>query len=105
MIVADPLVEIVSTGKTHAFRDVISVADSLVPSEFTKCPWKLTQHGTIVYTNQDQLNGYLAAYGSMHLAKLNYAFDLLDDKLREPSLSKGVNIRLSVHDCGCSFAA
>ena len=97
MIVADPLVEIVSTGKTHAFRDVISVADSLVPSEFTKCPWKLTQHGTIVYTNQDQLNGYLAAYGSMHLAKLNYAFDLLDDKLREPSLSKGVNII----DWGC----
>ena len=82
----------------HAtFQDVISCAESLLPENVRDRPWTITQHGTAIYTSEDELNAYLASYGNMHLSKLNYAFDKLRDVLRGREFVDGMNII----DWGC----
>ena len=94
---SDAVVQILNAQAKHSMQDAIDVADKFVPAEYRNCPWKLTRHGMAVYTSQDELNGYLSAYGSMHLAKLRRAFELLEPHLRDAVMSRGVN----VIDWGC----
>ena len=91
----DALIDLLPEHAT--FQDVISCAESLLPENVRDRPWTITQHGTAIYTSQDELNAYLASYGNMHLSKLNYAFDKLRDVLRGREFVDGMNII----DWGC----
>ena len=94
---SDKLLNILSTKPGATFRDVVQIADSLVPIAFRSAPWKLTEHGTAIYTTYDQLNAYLSSYGNMHLLKVDNAFTLLKKFLNGPDFAHGANII----DWGC----
>ena len=44
-----------------------------LPYEWKSCPWGLTDHGRKVLQTETELNGYLAAYGEMHIVKCRVA--------------------------------
>ena len=63
-----------------------NAAREALPEEYRKCPWTLTCQGgsdpnNTIYTNELQLDAYLAAYVDWHKGKLARAFELLDEPL------------------------
>lgn len=44
-----------------------------LPYKWKSCPWGLTDHGRKVLQTETELNGYLAAYGEMHIVKCRVA--------------------------------
>ena len=44
-----------------------------LPYEWKSCPWGLTDHGRKVLQTETELDGYLAAYGEMHIVKCRVA--------------------------------
>lgn len=86
------------------FEDVIRQAEHLtfnvikdsarlcLPEQFRSTPWKLTKQGGsddahTIYTDELQLNAYLASYTDWHIGKLKRAFELLS-----PTLPRQVNV-------------
>ena len=44
-----------------------------LPNEWKSHPWDLTEHGRKVLQSETELDGYLAAYGEMHIVKCRAA--------------------------------
>ena len=64
--------------------NIISVANSCVPSQYQSCPWVPTDHGRKILKEEWELDCYMAAYGEMHKHKLldafqHFPFSELDD--------------------------
>lgn len=73
--------------------DIIGWAAKLcLPLEYRSEPWNRTSRGTAIYTEQLQLNAYIAAYLDWHVGKLEMAFAML------PPPPKG---KVDVVDWGC----
>lgn len=57
---------------------IANVCKSLLPTEYKNCPWRLPygdkKYGKI-FTEEDQLNGYTAAYTAWHKGKLHSTFE------------------------------
>ncbi len=72
--------------------NIKSAAVKALPAEYREKPWCITKQGgsdvdNTIYTNELQLNAYLASYTDWHKGKLERAFALL----KEP-LSRQINI-------------
>jgi len=59
------------------FEGIEKAANNALPREHKSCPWKITESGTAVYTEELVLDAYLAAYTEMHIGKLDIAFNLV----------------------------
>lgn len=75
------------------FDSIIEIAKELVPQARKEKPWVGLNHGTNVYTNESDLNCYLAAYGVMHQEKVKLALTYLS--------SGKINKPLEIIDWGC----
>lgn len=77
----------------HLTFDVIrDSANRCLPEQFREKPWSLANQGGsddahTIYTEEQQLNAYLASYTDWHIGKLNLAFKLL-----RPTLPRQVNV-------------
>lgn len=68
-----------------------------LPQQFRSCPWSLTRRGgsdvnKTIYSEELQLDAYLAAYADWHKGKLQRAFDILNDTLPR---------QMNIIDWGC----
>lgn len=52
---------------------IVEECYSRLPYEWKSRPWGLTDHGRKVLQTETELNGYLAAYGEMHIVKCRVA--------------------------------
>ncbi|MCR4922276.1 MAG: DEAD/DEAH box helicase [Bacteroidaceae bacterium] len=71
-----------------------------LPRQYRRTPWILTNQGgsddnNTIYTDELQLDAYLAAYVDWHKGKLEKAFELLDDVLPR---------QINIIDWGCGQA-
>lgn len=69
-----------------------------LPNEWKSHPWDLTEHGRKVLQSETELDGYLAAYGEMHIVKCraalqNFPCRNTDDEIRSHNFE--------VFDWGC----
>ena len=48
---------------------IVEECYSRLPYEWKSRPWGLTDHGRKVLQTETELDGYLAAYGEMHIVK------------------------------------
>lgn len=69
-----------------------------LPNEWKNHPWDLTEHGRKVLQSETELDGYLAAYGEMHIVKCkaalqNFPCRNTDDEIRRHNFE--------VFDWGC----
>ena len=69
-----------------------------LPNEWKSHPWDLTEHGRKVLQSEIELDGYLAAYGEMHIVKCraalqNFPCRNTDDEIRSHNFE--------VFDWGC----
>ena len=77
----------------HLTFDVIRESARLcLPMQFRYTPWLLANQGGsddahTIYTEEQQLNAYLASYTDWHIGKLNRAFELLS-----PTLPRQINV-------------
>jgi len=79
------------------FADVVkAAADTMTPHERATA-YRRTGHGVCVYTEEDQLNAYLVAYGEMHKLKLENVLGQID----RGSLSRLIANGVSIVDWGC----
>lgn len=83
-------------GRPSLFDAIKAAADTMSPYERASA-FKRTGHGVCVYTQEEQLNAYLVAYGEMHKAKLYSVFDGLGVKAFEAFRANGITIV----DWGC----
>lgn len=79
-----------------SFDKIIELNKQLVPEEYKSQPWAYPglNHGTAVLTNEEQLNAYIAAYGSMHQLKIN-------EVLPKLTASEFQNADIQIIDWGC----
>ena len=86
MCVCEKVIAAVSDGyrdgifslETFTLDGIASVCRSLLPLQFRNCPWKAAypdKDHTTLFTTEDQMNGYCAAYTQWHKAKLKIVFD------------------------------
>lgn len=52
---------------------IVEECYSRLPYEWKSRPWGLTDHGRRVLQTETELDGYLAAYGEMHIVKCRVA--------------------------------
>lgn len=87
-------------------EDVIYEAEIDIPQIFRENPWnyedkkgRKLDHGTAILETDEQCSAYMAAYGRMHLRKLNFALDRSPERGHFPYdyLRNGVE----VFDWGC----
>ena len=69
-----------------------------LPNEWKNHPWDLTEHGRKILQSETELDGYLAAYGEMHIVKCraalqNFPCRNTDDEIRRHNFE--------VFDWGC----
>ena len=83
-------------GRPTLLDAITAAAETMTPAERVAA-WKRTGHGVTVYTQEEQLNVYLVAYGEMHRAKLEAVFSRLDASAFSQFMSKG----MSIVDWGC----
>ena len=85
-------------GNEHPtlFDAIKAAADTMSPFERATA-YKRTGHGVCVYTQEEQLNAYLVAYGEMHKAKLEAVLNGLGPAAFEMFRQRGV----SIVDWGC----
>lgn len=69
--------ELVSNAGPLSFDIIGWAAKQCLPPEYRSSPWDLTSRGTSIYTEQLQLNAYIAAYLDWHVGKLEMAFAML----------------------------
>ena len=78
------------------FDAIKAAADTMSPFERATA-YKRTGHGVCVYTQEEQLNAYLVAYGEMHKAKFEAVLNGLGTAAFEMFRHRGV----SIVDWGC----
>jgi RecA/RadA recombinase len=61
------------------FQSIIKSAYNELPMPMKQKPWQYVNHGVDPLVNNEQLNCYLAAYGTMHEAKIKLAIDSISD--------------------------
>ena len=78
-----------------AIRNLVSEALLRLPPNLQKKPWTQSElnHGVYSLTSEEALDSYLAAYGEMHSAKLEFAFTFFPkNELTKP---------FEIYDWGC----
>ena len=62
----------ISQLEEMSFDSIIELNKMLVPVQYQSSPWNYPglNHGTAVLTTEEQCSSYIAAYGSMHQAKI-----------------------------------
>ena len=77
-------------------RVLRAAAETMTPRERAYA-YRRTGHGVVVYTELDQLDAYLVAYGEMHQRKLNAVFQKIDGTAFSNFARNGI----SIVDWGC----
>lgn len=62
-------------------QQIVQNAYNNLPQEKKTKPWTFVNHGVDLLNTEDELNCYLAAYGTMHEEKIKIALENLDDRL------------------------
>lgn len=62
-------------------ESIKNAAKDALPYEYSSSPYKLTSRGCAIYTDELQLDAYLASYVDWHKGKLARAFELLNEPL------------------------
>lgn len=80
-----------------SLNSIERICRSLLPPELVHCPWSITgkggHEGDIIYSDEVQLNAYMAAYIQWHKGKLFHTFDNLP--------KWALNGEISIIDWGC----
>ena len=84
--------DIIRQTECLTFDIIRESARLCLPIQFRCTPWLLANQGGsddahTIYTQEQQLNAYLASYTDWHVSKLNKAFELL-----RPTLSRQINV-------------
>ena len=84
--------DIIRQTERLSFNTIKESARLCLPEQFRNTPWQITNQGGsdnahTIYTEEQQLNAYLASYLNWHVLKLDRAFELLN-----PTLPRQVNI-------------
>lgn len=84
--------DIIRQTECLTFATVRESARLCLPIQFRHTPWLLANQGGsddahTIYTQEQQLNAYLASYTDWHISKLNRAFELLS-----PTLPRQINV-------------
>lgn len=84
--------DIIRQTERLSFNTIKESAKLCLPEQFRNTPWQKTNQGGsdnahTIYTEEQQLNAYLASYLDWHVLKLDRAFELLS-----PTLPRQVNI-------------
>lgn len=62
-------------------ESIKNAAIDALPLQHRSCPWHITNRGCSIYTEELQLDAYLASYVDWHKGKLAHAFELLNEPL------------------------
>ena len=89
--------EIIKHGNVLSLETIRDAARQALPSEYQNKPWLLTSQGgsdidNTIYSDELQLDAYLASYTNWHKGKLSKAFSLLKEPM--PCL-------INIIDWGC----
>lgn len=84
--------DLVSSAGPLSFDVILNAANQCLSPYERYMPWTLTHHGTVIYSEQRQLNAYIVCYLWIHVGKLEMAFAML------PPPPKG---KVDVVDWGC----
>lgn len=84
--------EIIKQTRDLSFDGIRDAAQQSLPQQYQNAPWFLTNQGGsdsnhTIYSEETQLNAYLASYTDWHKGKLKRAFELLN-----PSLPRQINV-------------
>lgn len=78
--------------------DTIRICMHNVPTHLRGRPWTITNHGSAVYTSDEELDCYMAAYGEAHVRKMKKALEGL------PFRQRGEGIEVVDYGCGQGLA-
>lgn len=84
--------EIIKQADDLSFESIRETARQSLPQQYWNTPWLLTNQGGsdyshTIYSQEIQLDAYLASYTDWHTGKLKRAFELLN-----PSLPRQINV-------------
>ena len=82
----EELRSITDRGQVVKLDAIREAAKNALPQQYRKNPWVLTNQGgsdvnKTIYTEEIQLNAYLASYVNWHKGKLDRAFELINENL------------------------
>ncbi len=71
--------EIIKNSRELTMEKIINTATKCTPLEYKYCAWSYPglNHGRAILHDEDSLNCYLAAYGTMHTIKMRYVLNKL----------------------------
>lgn len=81
-----------------SFNAVIDAAHKVLPGDIRRAPWIGLEHGVVPLDTEQKLDQYLAAYGKMHVQKMQMSFGALETP------SEDLRAPVSVVDWGCGQA-
>lgn len=81
-----PFSDLISNCQILSLASIRDAARQSLPEQYRDRPWLLTNQGgsdidNTIYTEEIQLDAYLASYVNWHKGKLDKAFDLIDEQL------------------------
>ena len=103
MAVSESYSQGIAALQPFTLNGIASVCRNLLPLQFCNCPWVAAypdKDFTTLFTTEDQMNGYCAAYTQWHKGKLRIVFD----RARQAGAFSPGNIAVIDWGCGQGLA-